>query len=923
MARSVGSVEIDIRGDNSHFKAELKEGERITKQTNGVIRGEFRKTATAADKVGRSIKSISTSMIALAAASGLGMAASIGVLKDFGQAMSTVQAVSGATEAQFAALSAEARRLGATTRFSATQAAEGMIYLSRAGFSADEALMSIEGTLQLAQAGALDLGRAADIASNVLGGFNLTAAETPRVVDVLAKAANAANVTVEGLGEGLKYAAPAAAALGLTLEETVATLGKLGDSGIAGGIGGRGFSSFATTFVAKKSEITDIIGAFDLAEEGLTAVTRRLVEAGVSADDVIKIFRAENLDIFNVLGSASLDAAKGTDKLNKSLVDAAGTAKNVSNIMDNNLNGAILATQSALSEVVLAFGDLFVNDTLTAAFSGLASLLRVAAENADILAVAAVGLAIRGLIPLAAAAIPAVTSALRTLQLQLVLTEGAAAKAGLLLGSIGGPITIAIVAAAAAYVYLARSSITASEALTELNDTLGKFDKLQLEITDDTRILERAQRDLTAAIESQGTAAIDAANLEIDAISSRIAKNKELASVYESLARSQLAQVNAAIEIERAKVADKFNQQTGGLAGVQTGAALEQQIDGFRKFVKRQQDAGVALSKFDRNLLASLAQLGQYEIQADAASESVQNLTDVLNGKVVPLKEKEKPKTILGKGTGPTDDEKAAAKVLADQKKILETIREQNALENAKLSGNSELVRQLEKQLDLKARIADYEEGGLVTAKATALAVKDIENAESSRLIGVGIKKRNEQSAANDEKIKLDQEEKDKIKQDFRDTFTDAVTEAITSGNVGEAIRGVFADRVTEGMRDALDNLADAIFDLFAQAFKNSSGGGASGGGGILGGLLNFGVSALTGGLFKGVGTAAAGLSGTAHTGSQSLGGAINAATNIVIQGDASASTIHLMEQKLAEHRRALPGAIDSRLNDRISRGAI
>jgi TP901 family phage tail tape measure protein len=121
---------------------------------------------------------------------GIAISAAIRTMANFSQEMSTVKAITNATGVQFQQLTDIARDLGATTRFSATQAAEGMSFLARAGFSTNQIMASIKDTLLLAQAGALDLGSAADIASNVLTGFRLQAGEAARVVDVLAAAAN-------------------------------------------------------------------------------------------------------------------------------------------------------------------------------------------------------------------------------------------------------------------------------------------------------------------------------------------------------------------------------------------------------------------------------------------------------------------------------------------------------------------------------------------------------------------------------------------------------------------------------------------------------------------------------------------------------------------------------------------------------------
>ena len=138
------------------------------------------------------------------------------------------------------ALTAEAARLGITTRFSATEAAQGMVILGRATGDAGIVLSTVEGTLRLAQAGALDLASAADITVGALRGFRLQVDQTGRIIDVLALASNSANTTVMELGEAIKFVAPIAAGLNVPLETTAAALGVLADGALKATLGGTG-----------------------------------------------------------------------------------------------------------------------------------------------------------------------------------------------------------------------------------------------------------------------------------------------------------------------------------------------------------------------------------------------------------------------------------------------------------------------------------------------------------------------------------------------------------------------------------------------------------------------------------------------------------------------------------------------------------
>lgn len=154
---------------------------------------------------------------------------------DFEQAMLNVKSViNGITDEQFKALNNEAKRLGATTSFSASEAAEGMKYLGYAGFSTNQIIAAMPGLLDMARAGVVDLGKASDISSNILSAFGISAGEMGRVADTLTMAFTTSNTTLESLGYTMGEVAPIAKEAGMSLEETAAMAGLLGNIGIQG-----------------------------------------------------------------------------------------------------------------------------------------------------------------------------------------------------------------------------------------------------------------------------------------------------------------------------------------------------------------------------------------------------------------------------------------------------------------------------------------------------------------------------------------------------------------------------------------------------------------------------------------------------------------------------------------------------------------
>lgn len=174
---------------------------------------------------------------------GMSLAAPAKEAVEFEAQMSRVGAVANATGKQLVQLTEEARKQGRDTKFSALEAAQGMEYLAMAGFNATQQVQAIGGVLNVAAAAGTDLGRTADLVSNALTGFGLSADQAGRVGDVLTKTFTSSNTTLESLGETLKYVAPVATQAGASLEFVSALTGVMGDAGIQGSMAGTALRS--------------------------------------------------------------------------------------------------------------------------------------------------------------------------------------------------------------------------------------------------------------------------------------------------------------------------------------------------------------------------------------------------------------------------------------------------------------------------------------------------------------------------------------------------------------------------------------------------------------------------------------------------------------------------------------------------------
>ena len=157
---------------------------------------------------------------------------------NFQTGMLRVQALTNASADMMKRLEDQAKELGATTQYTAGQAADAMGFLAMAGFEAEEILGAMPSTLQLAASAQIDLARAADITTNIMTGYGKTVADLPRVNDILVKAFTSANVNLEMLAESMKYAGPIAHSAGLQFEEAAALIALMGNAGIQGSMAG-------------------------------------------------------------------------------------------------------------------------------------------------------------------------------------------------------------------------------------------------------------------------------------------------------------------------------------------------------------------------------------------------------------------------------------------------------------------------------------------------------------------------------------------------------------------------------------------------------------------------------------------------------------------------------------------------------------
>lgn len=341
-----GRVLIDTKIDESGFQDGL---ENLSAMASGAISGLTKVLAGAA-----------------AGLVGIGTAA-VKLGMDFESQMSRVLAISGAAEEEFTQMVALAKQLGAETAFSASEAAAGMENLASAGFTAQQIMAAMPGLLDLAAVSGGDVAAAAEVAASALNAFGLEADKAGHVANVFAKAAADTNAECLDMGDAMKYVAPVAHAMGISLEETAAAIGIMADAGIMGSQAGTSLRG-ALSRIAKPTEIMqetmDRLGIsfYDAAGNMISLKDQVAVLqdafVGLTQEQrnqaLVTLYGQESLSGMLALIEAGPD---GIDELTTSLVNSTGAAEEMARVFQDNLQGDIESLTGSLETLGLTFSD--------------------------------------------------------------------------------------------------------------------------------------------------------------------------------------------------------------------------------------------------------------------------------------------------------------------------------------------------------------------------------------------------------------------------------------------------------------------------------------------------------------------------------------------------------------------------------------
>jgi TP901 family phage tail tape measure protein len=289
--------------------------------------------------------------------------------KAFDGQMSKVGAISGATAEDMEKLRAKAKEMGSTTKFTATEAAQGFEYMAMAGWKTEDMLDGIDGVLNLAAASGSDLGTTSDIVTDALTAMGYSAKDAGRLADVMAAASSNANTNVEMMGQTFQYAAPIVGAMGYNMEDTAEQIGLMANAGIKGEKAGTALRSILSRLAAPPKQAAEAMDALGISltdsqgnMKSLDEVMADLRKAFSGLSETQQTQYAKQLagqqamsGLLAIVNAAPADV----DKLSGAIANADGAAEKMANTMLDNLGGDMTLLSSKMEGVQLAIYEKF------------------------------------------------------------------------------------------------------------------------------------------------------------------------------------------------------------------------------------------------------------------------------------------------------------------------------------------------------------------------------------------------------------------------------------------------------------------------------------------------------------------------------------------------------------------------------------
>lgn len=285
----------------------------------------------------------------------------IDVGKSFEAGMSEVQAISGASGKDLEKLSAKAKQMGATTKFSATESAIALKYMAMAGWKTNQMVSGLSGVMNLAAASGEDLGTVSDIVTDSMTAFGLKAKDSGHFADVLAKASSSSNTNVAMMGETFKYVAPLAGSMKYSIEDTATAIGLMANAGIKGSQAGTSLRSIITRLVKPPKDAATALNALGIsttkADGSMKPLRETMAELREKFSGLTESQKASYAS--SIAGQEAMSGllaivnASDSDfnKLQKAIDNSSGAAKKQADVMNNNLQGALYDLGSVAESV--------------------------------------------------------------------------------------------------------------------------------------------------------------------------------------------------------------------------------------------------------------------------------------------------------------------------------------------------------------------------------------------------------------------------------------------------------------------------------------------------------------------------------------------------------------------------------------------
>lgn len=514
--------------DTSEYESQLKKAKTNTKSVVTDLQNSYTKGF---EKVAGTLAKVGTAIAGLGTAVG-GYAIKVG--GDFEAGMSKVQAISGATGEDMEKLSELAKQMGKTTKFSASEAAEGYQYMAMAGWKTEEMLVGLPGIMNLAAASGESLATTSDIVTDVLTAMGKSAGDAGTFANVLASASSNSNTNVAMMGETFKYVAPLAGALGFNIEDLSQAIGLMANSGIKASQAGTSLRSILTRLASPTDEVETAMAKYGITiadsdgkMRSLSEIMQNLRESlgGLSEQEQTAAATAiggqEAMSGLLAIVNASQE---DYDKLAGAIANSTDAAENMANTMQDNLQGKLVILKSALEGVGISIYEKFEEPLKNAV-----EKVTEAVSNFDVDAAIEKIQRVLEILKAIAPVVVGIVSALATLYAYFKVLKviakvkgiiEAVKKAGGVVAALGGPVGLVIAAIVAVIAAITTLYATNKKFRDFVNNMISQiWEKVQ-------GVVDAVQPYLQAAMELAKNALSDAMEFIKNAISDMAEKAK-------------------------------------------------------------------------------------------------------------------------------------------------------------------------------------------------------------------------------------------------------------------------------------------------------------------------------------------------------------------------------------------------------------